>query len=124
MQIRSEVTYGNNVKELDDWQKRAHPWTVTLKNGRKRMTTAFFTGEALGEPSTFDVLWCLVSDASGVCDGFEWFCDCYGYDRDSRRAERIFNQCKTYKRKLEKFLGDSCQQVLGMDEDAVKQLCK
>lgn len=124
MKITSSYEYGNNVKHLDDWQKKANPWTVTLKNGKKRMTVPFFTGQAIDEPTTDSVLWCLISDASGVCDGFDWFCDCYGYDKDSRTAERIFNQCKQIKRKLERFLGEDCQRVLEMDEDEVNQLCQ
>jgi hypothetical protein len=124
MKIKSEITYGNNMTNLDEWQQKAHPWTVTLKNGRKRMTVPFFTGQALGEPTTSDVLWCLISDASGVCDGFDWFCDCYGYDKDSRTAERIFNQCKQIKSKLERFFGNSCGSVLAMDEGEVNELCQ
>ena len=25
--------------------------------------------------------------------GFDWFSDCFGYDKDSRKAERIYNLC-------------------------------
>lgn len=49
---------------------------------------------ALPEPKIEDILGCLISDAQ-CCDGqdFEEFADEFGYDKDSRSAEKIFNSC-------------------------------
>lgn len=125
MKIRSSVTYGNNKTNLDEWQQTANPWTVVLKNGRKTLTVPFFTGRGFtGEPKTSDVLWCIVSDANYVCDGFEWFCGCLGYDTDSRKAEAIFKDCLAYDKKLKKFLGDNYSHVMGMDEGELNAICK
>ena len=48
------------------------------------------------EPTLADVMHALVSDAQCVMDGqtFEDFADEFGYDTDSREAERIYNGCR------------------------------
>jgi len=122
--ITSTFTYGNNVKNLDDWQKDANPWTITLKNGTKKMTVPYFTGQAVEMIKTEDVLWCLVSDANMTADGFDWFCSCYGYSDDSRKAETLYKQCEQTRRKLEKFLGGSFAEIMAMDEGEINELCK
>lgn len=55
----------------------------------------FYQGSAHKEPPTVaDVMYCVLSDASARHHGsFEdWAAD-YGYDDDSRKAERIYNRC-------------------------------
>jgi isopropylmalate/homocitrate/citramalate synthase len=39
-------------------------------------------------------LYCFVSDACSAQNGFEDFCNEFGYNEDSRAAERIYKQCK------------------------------
>lgn len=48
------------------------------------------------EPTLVDVISSVVSDTQCVAFGqtFEDFCDEFGYDEDSRSAERIFNACR------------------------------
>lgn len=47
------------------------------------------------KPNVLDVLHCLVMDAQAAdCADFDEFCADYGYDNDSRRAEKIFNTCR------------------------------
>lgn len=84
----------------------ANHWRVTLKLGRKRMTTEFHTGYGItGQPKPAEVLDCLLSDASSV-EGvdFEDWCDELGFDRDSRRAERIYKVSERQTVKLHRFL--------------------
>lgn len=47
-------------------------------------------------PTLDEVMWSLYMDASGVRHGetFAQWCDEYGYDTDSRKAEGIFNACR------------------------------
>ena len=123
LKISSEVKFGNNVKNVDEWHKTANPWTITLKNKNKRMTIPFWTGSALGEPSTFDVLHCLISDANCVADGFEWFCDSLGYNKDSIKDMRLYKACVANRNKLQRFLGDEFNNLLGLEEDDIKKYC-
>ena len=47
------------------------------------------------EPSMYDVLACITKYEPGT---FEDFCYDYGYDTDSRKAEKTYNAvCKEYK---------------------------
>ena len=125
MKITAQTTYGNTKTNLDDWQKTANPWTVILKNGKKRLTVPFFTGQGLtSEPSADSVLWCIVSDANLGEYDFNWFCDTLGYDSDSRTAEKIHRECQTWRKKLKRFLGDSFDQVMGMEEEDINLICE
>jgi len=47
------------------------------------------------KPTYADVMYCLLSDAQSVCNGesFEDFCNDFGYDSDSRKAEAAYNGC-------------------------------
>lgn len=47
----------------------------------------------LPPPALADVLWCLFSDAETFGQTFEDWADSFGYDRDSRGAERIYHDC-------------------------------
>ena len=90
-------------------------YRVLLRHGRKQMTVYFSMGLALGrEPSAEDVLDCLASDASGVdnASSFEDWCGEYGYDTDSRKAERIFKVCERQAAKLRNFLGQDDYEAL------------
>ena len=84
-------------------------WLSTLKMGRRQMTVPFSQGIAhKAEPTADDVLDCLVSDAHGYensRDFTDWANE-YGYDPDSRRAEKIYNAVKIQSAKLEKFAGN------------------
>jgi hypothetical protein len=118
--IKSVTEYGNTQTErhydtLDDWQKQANPWTITLRRGRKRMTVPFFTGPAITEePDAKDALNALLLDASGYenASSFEDWCSEYGYDTDSRTAERIWKQVERQTKKLKQFLGDKYETYL------------
>lgn len=65
------------------------------------------------EPTAAEVLDCLASDASGVDDNdFDDWCAEYGYETDSRRAEKTFKVCKQQAQRLNKFLGDEYYETL------------
>ena len=103
--IRADVGYGAPPRDDDDsWPN--NPWTVTLKFGRRRITSPFYMGIGLsGEPEADDVLDSLLLDASGAdYHDFEDFCAEFGYDTDSRRAERVYKGCQQASRKLHQFL--------------------
>jgi hypothetical protein len=94
-------------------------WKCHLRAGRSRMTVHFSMGVGHNgrEPELSNVLGCLASDASGVenASGFEDWCAEYGYDTDSRKAERTFRACEREAKRLQAFLGESAYKTLLYD---------
>ena len=82
-------------------------WKVTLKRPRRQMALVFSKGYGHGgaPPTAEEVLECLACDAWADFDDFEGFCSEYGYDSDSRKAERLFKSLARQSRKLKKFMG-------------------
>lgn len=58
-------------------------------------------------PTAADVLYSLISDASGVESGqsFEDWCNEFGSDPDSRKAEKSYKECQSIALRLRWFLG-------------------
>ena len=76
----------------------------------------FSQGGAHKKPPTLaEVLDCLASDASGVdnAQSFEAWASEYGYDTDSRKAEKTYNICRQQAQELKALLGkDAYDQLL------------
>lgn len=53
-----------------------------------------------------DVLYSLIIDANVLDMDFEDFCGEFGYDEDSRKAERIYNDCRKNAKKVKTFIDD------------------
>lgn len=125
--LRADITYGNKVPydKLDKWQREAQPWTVVLRYKRRRMTFSFWTGITCSLPVCFDAAYCVISDAQGVNNSrsFEDWCGDYGYDSDSRTAERTYKQCTKQSDKLQALLGEDYERILGLDEEELKKIC-
>jgi hypothetical protein len=86
----------------------ARHFTCTLRNGRKRLSIPFSQGSAFTEePTAEDVLNCLALDAAGLenSPNFDDWASEYGYDADSRRAEKTFKTVERQAAKLMAFLG-------------------
>lgn len=68
-------------------------------------------------PTMVGVLYCLVQDASAVVNGelFEDFCGEFGYDTDSRSAEKAFLACRDTYHALKR---------LGLDLETLSELFK
>jgi hypothetical protein len=80
----------------DDVQKR-YVFKIRLSKGGKQYTFEFGQSIAEGsnEPTMYDVLACLTKHDP---ETFEDFCDNYGYDNDSRAAEKTYKAvCKEFK---------------------------
>lgn len=82
-------------------------WTCRFRMGRKRLTVPFSMGVGLNgkTPEAAEVLNCLASDANSADELFETWANEYGYDTDSREAERTFNAVRRSTKKLRAFLG-------------------
>lgn len=102
---------------MDDSARMDH-WKCKLRNGLSgnRMTITFSMG--LGhngaEPPLYTVLDCLACDAAGIDNafGFADWADDYGYDTDSRKAERIYKACVKSAEKLRAFCGCAYSDLL------------
>jgi len=85
-------------------------WKCLLSRPGKRMTVFFSKGRGHNgaEPTTAEVLDCLASDAAGldISRNFADWCSEYGYDTDSRTAERIYKACVHEAVRLQHFLLD------------------
>jgi hypothetical protein len=83
---------------------------LTHKRIVARLTVTFSKGMGHhgAEPTADEVLDCLASDAAGIenAQSFEDWCSEYGYDTDSRKAEKTFKACEHSARRLKAFLGD------------------
>jgi hypothetical protein len=103
--VRISVTYG--APENPEF-KDADGWTVVLKMDGRQMTVPFYKGFGHhgAEPTAEEVLECLALDAVDNNQTFADWCAEYGYDTDSRRAERVYHACLKSTEKLRRFLGD------------------
>lgn len=80
----------------DEWSASARHWRITITRDGRQMRVYFSQGSAHTDaPTLEDVLDCLASDAAGINNaaGFDDWCSEYGYDTDSRKAERIYKAC-------------------------------
>lgn len=81
--------------DASEWGEAASHWRVTLKRNGKSYSTHYSMGAALtGSPELCDVLYCLISDAESAGESFDDWCANFGYDTDSRKAERTWKACK------------------------------
>lgn len=88
--------------EMDKWACRLY-----FVNGKEYLFPYYMgTGHNGKAPEIGDVLNSLASDAAGTIGvSFEDWCTEYGYDDDSRRAERTYNACQRIARELRMLLG-------------------
>ena len=56
-------------------------------------------------------------DATGYDSDFEDWADNYGYDTDSRKAEKIWREVQSTSKRTRQLLGDDFDTFAGMDED-------
>ena len=108
----------------DNLSRGGSAWSVTLRHGRKTLTTPFFQGSAHhAAPTAADVMYCLLSDASSAGMSFSEFCNEFGYshddcvDEDTGRPLRTckckstWNQIEKMAPKVRAFLGSDLEKV-------------
>jgi hypothetical protein len=107
--VRIRADYGAarlTYDQRDEWQRKAHDYRVTLTHQRRRYSFDWWQGQAVTrEPTAADCLEALLSDASSADQNFESWCADYGYDTDSRKAERTYRACQGVARRLRRLLG-------------------
>lgn len=96
----------------DDVKKNVYRsvYNCTLKRNGKQYTFDF--GQSIAnsgqEPTMYDVLTCLTKNDPG---SFENFCGDFGYDEDSRTAEKIYKSvCKEWEG-IERLFADVLKQL-------------
>ena len=91
-------------------------WKCVVRMAGKRMTVTFSQGYGHkgAEPELSNVLDCLASDAAEIDNNpsFDDWASEYGYDADSRKAEKTFKACEHEAKRLQNFLGDDLYQQL------------
>lgn len=118
--IKIVVDYANNNPNFADQNTPMNHYKVVLKYAKHKMTTYFSMGLGIsGLPTAEDVLDCLALDAAGIenARNFEDWCNEYGYDTDSRKAEKIFKVCTKQALQLQCFLGDGLYKELLWDTE-------
>jgi len=84
-----------------EWDKSATHWLVTLKKDGRNMSFYYSMGSAHTEPPKMeDVLDSVVSDSSCDLSSLNTFCEEFGYEEDSRKAEQIYLACVRQKQSL------------------------
>lgn len=94
------VSFGTiRVAERPDgdlWHDGVSHWRVLFKRGNHDLTAFYSMGSACtGQPQMADVFNCLLNDSDNIeGNDFEGWASDYGFDTDSRKAERVFNACQ------------------------------
>lgn len=96
-EITDLLGYHNHSAEisLSLWQGKR--WGKALcKKDDEKVTEIIFKYAEIKMPDAYDVESCLVSDATCAenCLDFDDFCWQMGYDTDSRKAHKIYSECK------------------------------
>jgi hypothetical protein len=108
IRLTCEPVDRNPYAEDDAWARSANHYKCLLIYGRRSMVVYFSMGSALThEPRVEDVLDSLVMEWYGIGNvpKFEDWAREYGYDLDSRRAERIYKVVIRQSKQFEALLG-------------------
>lgn len=99
--------------KMDEWQQKANDWRITLRYKGHSMSFDYWQGQGIKEnPKVEGVMENIVSDASVNDMSFEDFCSEFGYDTDSRKAEKTYNQCVKQTKSLKRLLGIDFEKFL------------
>lgn len=113
--IKMEAELTDQNPNMDSMPAGSTHWVCRFRRAGKRMSVHFSMGPAhSGEPKTDEVLDCLASDASSFenAGSFESWAGDYGYDTDSRKAERTYRAVEKQTAKLRAFLSPEAFETL------------
>ena len=107
----------DNNPLMDPDGSRMDNWRCVIRNGsRKRFTTAFSmgTGHNGREPKLTEIFDCMALNSAGITNArdFADWCSEYGYNTNSRKAERMFRACERQASKLRAFMGETDYETL------------
>jgi len=108
---RVDANPNMDSQDMDHWKVTLRRYVAYLdrgNGGRSRTLTTYFSmgyGHKGKAPTADKVLDCLASDAHGAnSETFEDWCSNYGYDADSRKAEKTYKACERTRDQLRRFL--------------------
>ena len=110
-----EMMSNPNMDDTEGWNGAGRHYRYIIRRGKRGMTIPFSRGPGLTDsPALEECLDCLASDAVSVRNarGFIDWCGEYGFDTDSRKAEKTYRICKRQTDKLERLLGPEIFEVL------------
>jgi hypothetical protein len=103
--INSEYI-GNKLANWGGKQQNYHNHLVTVTHNKKRYSFDFWGSmmnpEIANEQENVFAFYCSLSDAISAKESFEEFCSNFGYNEDSRTAERIYKACEKTLSKVER----------------------
>lgn len=108
--LKAEGIEQQNQPKSSKITLRCNQFRVNLKYEGRRASFLFHGSHAdwqkgeteMSEANLKFALYCFLSDADAGRQTFEDFCGDFGYDEDSRTAERIFKACQRFAVKQEK----------------------
>lgn len=101
--------------KLSEWAKDARHFRCRIACGKRSFGLYFSQGSAhTSNPAISDVLGCIIADVQGYdnASDFEDWCSEYGYDADSRKAERIYREVKKQSEQLKRTIGDKAYEAI------------
>lgn len=113
LEIVEGPDYREDGEDGDRWQHNSYKVRISYQG--RRMTVPWRQGLGItDDPNAEDVMESLLLDAAGfenARDFEDWAAE-YGYDTDSRQAERVYRAVESQTKKLEKLLGDDYQRMV------------
>lgn len=131
---RERMSYTEFLKAINSGFFRPHMWAGYDEDLNEKKLRGF---DNLIKKRLWWFLYSVINDFSMYIDyndyyDFNWFCDCYGYDKDSRKAEQIHNSCINYHEKISSlnlsekqrdyFLNESNQETQKFSDDLKKAI--
>lgn len=89
-------------------EKNWNHHNVSVYNTVTQQRTRFYFWASIAQPTIetendlLNAFYCFVTDAIAGMDDFNEFCSNFGYDTDSRQAEKTWKSCKRSAKKLER----------------------
>lgn len=130
MKTTIETKSGKITITSDYKGDKVAPWCTDEKghpqNGNRHTVGVSFNGKrlqfdfwaSLAEPEMrtdsdlIEALDCFMRDGlSGNDNTFEEFCSEFGYDEDSRKAERVYRDCQRHGKKAERVFGSDLNEI-------------
>jgi hypothetical protein len=108
-----KIDYLKNAYHFDGDKETRDIYRITLKREGRRYSFNF--GQSIANsrtntaPTAYDVLTCLTKYDPGT---FENFCGDFGYDEDSRRAEKVYKAVLKEWAGVERLFGDVIEELV------------
>jgi hypothetical protein len=113
-------------RETDDQKWEHYRWRLRLAFQGRHVLSTWRAGTghtnangSAKEPALLDVLSCLQSDSHAGENTFRSFCDDFGYEHDSRKAESIWRACRKMRGRLSTLFGDRFAEFLQTDFESL-----